>query len=73
MTEYLVITCLVAVGSVVVFTAFGDVVRKQVAAAAYELAGQSDKADAEDPTASTSRITNNKDRDLSDFVGTNQR
>lgn len=41
MTEYIIIVAVVALGSIAVYTAFGDVLRGQVAEAAGTLAGES--------------------------------
>ena len=40
MTEYIIITALIAIGAIGAFVAFGDVVRGQVGGMAEELAGQ---------------------------------
>lgn len=40
MTEYIIIVAVVALGSIAVYTAFGDVLRGQVAEAASTLAGE---------------------------------
>ena len=40
MTEYIIITGLIAIGAIGVFVAFGDVVRGQVGGMAQELAGK---------------------------------
>lgn len=41
MTEYIIITALIAIAAIVVFAAFGDVVKNQTAAMAKELGGES--------------------------------
>lgn len=45
MTEYLILVCLLAAGSVVVVKKFGDVVRAQISSAAYEIAGEAQSGD----------------------------
>ncbi|PIR23330.1 MAG: hypothetical protein COV44_03355 [Deltaproteobacteria bacterium CG11_big_fil_rev_8_21_14_0_20_45_16] len=40
LTEYLILVCLIAAGSVALVTQFGNVIRAQMSSAAYELAGQ---------------------------------
>jgi len=45
MTEYLILVCLIAVGSVLIIKQFSDVVRVQISAAAYEIAGQAHEGD----------------------------
>ncbi len=41
MTEYIIITALIAIAAIVVFAAFGDTVKNQTAAMAKELSGES--------------------------------
>jgi type IV pilus assembly protein PilA len=41
MTEYIIIVALIAIAGIVVFAAFGDVVKNQTAAMAQELSGTS--------------------------------
>jgi|GEM_PF-512024 len=40
MTEYIIIVAVIAIGSIAVYTAFGDTLRGQVAMAAMGLSGQ---------------------------------
>ena len=44
MSEYIIIVALIAVGAIGVFTAFGGVIRQQVAGMAMELSGQDGSA-----------------------------
>lgn len=44
MTEYIIIVALIAIAGIVVFAAFGDVVKNQTASMARELSGESGKA-----------------------------
>ncbi len=65
MSEYIIIVALIAVGSIAVFTAFGGVIRHQVAGMANELAGKDGTAEvtaagtaAEKATTSAAKVTN---------------
>lgn len=44
MTEYIIIVALIAIAGIVVFAAFGDVVKNQTASMARELSGESGAA-----------------------------
>ena len=44
MTEYIIIVALIAIAGIVVFAAFGDVVKNQTASMARELSGESGSA-----------------------------
>lgn len=70
MTEYIIIVALIAIAGIVVFAAFGDVVRGQTAAMASELSGQDGSvgkaaADAGKARAESGAVAGN----LSDFTG----
>ena|GEM_PF-4653884 len=41
MTEYLILVCLLAAGSVVIVSQFGNLIRGQISSAAYRIAGKS--------------------------------
>jgi Tfp pilus assembly protein PilE len=41
MTEYIIIVAVIAIGSIAVYTLYGDVLRNQTAAASVALAGES--------------------------------
>jgi hypothetical protein len=64
MTEYLILVCLLAAGSIVVVTQLGDGIRAQLAAAAQRIAGTkaTTRADQE-----VQNIQDKVDRDLKDF------
>ena len=53
MTEYIIITALIAIGAIGAFVAFGDVVRGQVGGMAEELAGKQGTTEAAVGTAAT--------------------
>ncbi|QCB47250.1 hypothetical protein E5678_15175 [Hydrogenophaga sp. PAMC20947] len=70
MTEYIIIVALIAIAGIVVFAAFGDVVRGQTAAMASELSGQNGSvgktaAGAGKTRAESGAVAGN----LSDFTG----
>jgi len=54
MTEYIIIVAVVALGAIAVYTAFGQTLRHQVAAASYKLAGKDTEAKGEMTAAGTS-------------------
>lgn len=71
MTEYIIITALIAIAGIVVFAAFGDTVKNQTAAMARELAGEDGtaartQANTRSQAAQTAGQTNNS---LQNFVG----
>lgn len=71
MTEYIIITALIAIAGIVVFAAFGDTVKNQTAAMARELAGEDGtaartQANTRSQAAQTAGQTNNT---LQNFVG----
>jgi len=41
MTEYIIIAAVIAIGSIAIYTLYGDILRNQTAAASKSLAGQS--------------------------------
>ncbi|MCL2875688.1 MAG: pilus assembly protein [Betaproteobacteria bacterium] len=51
MTEYIIIVAVIAIGSIAVYTYFGDALRNQTASAALSLAGK--KGDKENTAAGT--------------------
>ncbi len=70
MTEYIIITALIAIAGIVVFAGFGDVVRGQTAAMATELSGQSGAAGTAAATAGAARAnTGSGAANLSDYTG----
>lgn len=65
MSEYIIIVALIAVGAIGVFTAFGGVIRQQVAGMAMELSGKDgsanvtkSQADAAAGVTSANTVTN---------------
>lgn len=70
MTEYIVIVALIAIAAIAVYQYFGDTVRYQTAAMAYELAGK-DGTTAKDKAgtaADTAGKKENASRNLSNFT-----
>jgi hypothetical protein len=65
MTEYIILVMLIAIGSITVYTQFGDVLRNQMAAAAKTLAGQDGGVE----TASAQRAANAAASDTSRNLG----
>ncbi|MCL2875872.1 MAG: pilus assembly protein [Betaproteobacteria bacterium] len=69
MTEYIIIVAVIAIGSIAVYTYFGDALRHQTASAAKSLAGQ--KGDKENKDAATAAgnaaDANATTRDLTNF------
>jgi len=69
MSEYIIITALVAVAGIGIFAAFGDTISNQAAAMAQEMAGQdgsSKISDAQD-SADTAGNRADQDDDLSSY------
>jgi Flp pilus assembly pilin Flp len=64
MTEYLILVCLLAAGSIVVVTQLGDGIRAQLGAAAQRIAGQTATTKAKEQVEG---IDEKVDRDLGDF------
>ena len=69
MVEYIIIVAVVALGSIAVYTAFGDVLRGQVAEAASTLTGESNGKGRESAEDAADRATNsgNMNRTLKDY------
>jgi Flp pilus assembly pilin Flp len=59
MVEYIIIVAVVALGSIAVYTAFGDVLRGQVATAAGALNGETGNGRSASNTAATTAKSNN--------------
>jgi len=64
MTEYLILLCLLAAGSIVVVTKLGDGIRAQLAAAAQRIAGRTATSKASEKVEN---IDQKVDRELNDF------
>lgn len=61
MTEYLIITALIAVAAIAVFALFGQTIRNQVSGLAQEVSGQSSKtAITSSQTSANAAVTNAK-------------
>jgi len=58
MSEYIIITALVAVAGIGLFAAFGDVLQNQMAGMSREMAGQSSTQDISDAQASATTAQN---------------
>jgi hypothetical protein len=58
MSEYIIITALVAVAGIGLFAAFGDVLQNQMAGMSREMAGQSGSQDISDAQASATTAQN---------------
>lgn len=58
MSEYIIITALVAVAGIGLFAAFGDVLQNQLAGMSREMAGQSGAQDISDAQASATTAQN---------------
>lgn len=63
MTEYIIVAALIAIGSIAVYTFYGDVLRNQTAAASKGLAGQS--GDSEMSSARNTAIAASMDAQVS--------
>ena len=66
MVEYIIIVAVVALGSIAVYAAFGDVLRAQVGNATDVLGGTT-KSHATDITDATTKATNNAKKDMSSY------
>jgi hypothetical protein len=70
MTEYIIITALIAIAGIVVFAGFGDVVRGQTAAMATELSGTAGTAGRTAANVGRDRANNGSNAaNLSDYTG----
>jgi Flp pilus assembly pilin Flp len=70
MTEYIIIVAVIAIGSIAVYSLFGDTLRQQTAAAAMALSGQDGQAqtDAAQTAADNSTQADRTERELADFA-----
>jgi Flp pilus assembly pilin Flp len=66
MVEYIIIVAVVALGSIAVYAAFGDVLRAQVGNATDVLGG-TNKSHATDITDAKTKATNNAKKDMSSY------
>jgi Flp pilus assembly pilin Flp len=68
MTEYIIIVAVIAIGSIAVYSYFGDTLRNQTAAAAVALSGQSGE-DLSKAAATAANTGKGKvERNLTDFA-----
>jgi Flp pilus assembly pilin Flp len=73
MSEYIIITALIAVAGIGVFASFGDVIGNQTAAMAREMAGQDGSANVNSANTNSTTATNraNQTDGLSNFHSQN--
>ena len=68
MVEYIIIVAVVALGSIAVYTAFGDVLRGQVATAAGALNGETGNGrDASNEAAGKAKAKENTNRNMKSY------
>ncbi|MDR2788363.1 MAG: hypothetical protein LBD06_08395 [Candidatus Accumulibacter sp.] len=68
MTEYIIIVAVIAIGSIAVYSYFGDTLRNQTAAAATALAGGDGTSLSRDASQSAQAGAGNVNKDLTDFA-----
>ncbi|MDR2688761.1 MAG: hypothetical protein LBB76_03265 [Azoarcus sp.] len=68
MTEYIIIVAVIAIGSIAVYSYFGDVLRNQTAAAAAALAGGSGAEQTGNAGTAAENAGKNVAKSLSDFA-----
>lgn len=70
MTEYLIITALIAVAAITVFAFFGQAIRNQIAGLAQEVSGQSAQTaiTQAQTSATTAQTDANKQKNLSTYT-----
>jgi Flp pilus assembly pilin Flp len=66
MVEYIIIVAVIALGSIAVYAAFGDVLRAQVANSAEVLNGQT-KSNTTKATAAATKAKNNVNKDMASY------
>jgi hypothetical protein len=69
MTEYIIIVMVMAIGSIFVYTQFGDVLRNQMAAAAKTLAGQDGRIETADAQRAANAAATGTSRNLGNAAG----
>lgn len=67
MTEYIIIVAVIAIGSIAVYSYFGDTLRNQTAAATT-LAGQSGKSLSDDAATAAKAGAGKVEKNLTDFA-----
>jgi len=68
MTEYIIIVALIAIGSIAVYSFFGDTLREQTSAAAMALSGQSGTTQTDNAQTAANKAAANTERELADFA-----
>ncbi len=73
MSEYIIITALIAVAGIGIFSAFGDTISNQAAAMAREMAGEDGSAQVEQAASDSERAADRADQEetLQNFDGQN--
>jgi len=69
MTEYIIIVAVIAVGSIAVYSYFGDTLRHQTSAAALSLAGKKGDSESKAAADAAGDAKDNAVKDLTDFAG----
>jgi Flp pilus assembly pilin Flp len=68
MTEYIIIVAVIAIGSIAVYSYFGDTLRNQTSAAATALAGESGKTLSDAAKSSAETGAGKVEKNLTDFA-----
>jgi Flp pilus assembly pilin Flp len=68
MTEYIIIVAVIAIGSIAVYSYFGDTLRNQTAAAAQALAGESGTDETGKAKAASEAAAAKTAKNLKDFA-----
>ena len=68
MTEYIIIVAVIAIGSIAVYSYFGDTLREQTAAAGKALSGQSGQAQTDKAKAAADKGANETEKELKEFA-----
>jgi Flp pilus assembly pilin Flp len=68
MTEYIIIVAVIAIGSIAVYSYFGNTLRNQTAAAAQALAGQDGSNQTKAAQTAATAAAGAVDKNLSDFA-----
>ena len=70
MTEYIIIVAVIAIGSIAVYTLYGDVLRNQTAAASVALSGESGDSEMSSArnTALAARMEADVGKDMKNFA-----
>ena len=68
MTEYIIIVAVIAIGSIAVYSYFGDTLRHQTSAAALALSGESGKEESSEASTAASKGAAKANKNLKDFA-----